>query len=177
MANFKFITLMATALLLLSAFTIGKQASWTIDENHSIRFETKKAKGQFNEFEGNITFDENDLNSSSFDVKILVESIITGNWLKNRHAKGEDWFNAEQFPEITFISQQFNKSTRGYEVTGLLTMRGIEKQITMPFTFQNNVFKSSFSVDRTTFNIGGTTGMQGKVGHEVTLDIAVPVKK
>lgn len=176
MAQFKFIGMIAVVVF-LSAFTISTTTSWNINEDHSITFNTKKAKGSFKDFVGEIQFDENNLSDSKFDVRIDVKSIKTGNWLKNRHAKGKKWFDSDQFPTINFTSQSFDKTSTGYEVTGTLEMHGIQKEITMPFTFDKNVFKSSFSVSRIDFGIGATTGMSGKVGHDIQLDIAVPVTK
>ena len=176
MSNFKFIGLVA-AVTLLSAFTISTATRWNISEDHSIKFETKKVSGEFEEFAGDIQFDENDLEASKFDVKIDVKSIATGNWLKNRHAKGNNWFDSDEFPLIKFTSQSFNKASTGYEVTGTLDLHGIQKETTIPFTFIDNIFKGSFTVSRVEFEIGAITGMSGSVGHDIQIDIAVPVTK
>ncbi len=176
MTQFKLIGLI-TAVVFLSAFTIANRASYTIDKEFSIKFSNKKASGDFDEFSGDIVFDEENLEESKFDVEIVTKSIGTGNWLKNRHAKGKGWFNANEYPTINFTSSKISKSEVGYVVTGTLNMHGIQKEIKMPFTFIDNVFRSSFTVDRTDYNIGGTTGMSGKVPHEIQLDIAVPVSK
>ena len=133
--------------------------------------------GDFQQFHGVIIFDEANLQDSKFDVQIDVSSIRTGNWLKTKHAKGKKWFSADQWPRITFKSRAINKTTTGYEVTGVLDMHGITKDITIPFTFENYIFKSQFSVNRTDFNIGKVTGMAKSVGREIVLDISVPVSQ
>lgn len=176
MPNMKFIAMIA-AVVFLSAFTISTAPSWNINEDHSIKFETKKVSGEFKDFVGEIQFDENNLDASKFDVKVEVKSIKTGNWLKNRHAKGKKWFNSDEFPTINFTSQSFNKASTGYEVTGTLDLHGIQKEITIPFTFNDNVFKGSFTVSRVEFEIGSLTGMSGGVGRDIQIDIAVPVTK
>lgn len=176
MIQFKFWGLIAS-IVFLSAFTIVSNATWNIDKEFSIKFTNKKASGEFEKFTGDIIFDEEDLDNSKFDVRIDVKSIATGFFLKNRHAKGKGWFNAKEYPTINFTSDKISKSDIGYTVSGTLDMHGVQKQITMPFTFTNNAFKSSFTVDRTDYGIGGTTGMSGKVPHEIKLDIAVPVTK
>lgn len=114
--------------------------------------------------------------AASVDVQIQVASIKTGNWLKNRHARGDSWLDAKQYPTIVFTSQEFAKTDSGYEVTGTLSMHGVQKQLTMPFTFADNVFTTSFTVDRRDYNIGGTSGMASSVGYELAIDISVPVR-
>jgi len=63
----------------------------------------------------------------------------------------------------------------GYEVSGILKMHGMRQEMTIPFTFDNNIFKSSFTVNRSDYNIGKTTGLQGTVGSDINLDISIPV--
>jgi polyisoprenoid-binding protein YceI len=168
---------MILAVISLSAFTFNNSVSWRIADDYSIKFSSKNPSGVFTKLTGDIEFDEDNLSASKFDVKIDVASINTGNGMKNRHAKGAKWFDAEQYPTINFTSEKFAKSSTGYEVTGMLEMHGIKKEFTMPFTFKDNVFESSFTVNRTDFNIGATKGMAKKVPLEITLDIAVPVTK
>ena len=168
---------MILAVISLSAFTFNNSVSWRIADDYSIKFSSKNPSGVFTKLTGDIEFDEDNLSASKFDVKIDVASINTGNGMKNRHAKGAKWFDAEQYPTINFTSEKFAKSSTGYEVTGMLEMHGIKKEFTMPFTFKDNVFESSFTVNRTDFNIGATKGRAKKVPLEITLDIAVPVTK
>lgn len=165
------------AIISLSAFTKNSTLNWSIDEDYSIKFSSSKASGGFETFTGDVLFDENNLQDSRFDVQVDVKSIKTGNFMKNSHAKGKNWFDADQYPTIDFTSKEISKTTDGYEVTGTLSMHGVDKDFTMPFSFVNNTFETSFTVDRTDFNIGATTGMAKKVPHEIKLDISVPVVK
>ncbi|MFK7970135.1 MAG: YceI family protein [Bacteroidia bacterium] len=176
MAKMNFLGMIVT-IMFLSAFTISNSTTWTIAEGHTIKFSSKNPSGIFSKLTGDIEFDEDNLEASKFDVQIDVASINTGNGMKNRHAKGKNWFNAEQYPTINFTSHQFQQSSTGYEVTGTLEMHGIKKDMTIPFTFNDNVFESSFTVKRTDFNIGSVKGMAKKVPIEIQLDIAVPVTK
>ncbi|GLR19842.1 YceI family protein [Portibacter lacus] len=168
---------MISAVIFLSAFTISSTVSWKIADDFSIKFSSKDPTGAFTKLTGDIQFDENDLSAAKFDVKIDVASINTGNGMKNKHAVSKKWFDADQYPTINFTSEKFTKTDSGYEVTGTLEMHGVQKEFTMPFTFNNNVFESSFLVNRMDFNIGTMKGMSKKVPAEIQLDIAVPVTK
>lgn len=174
MKNLQFIGMVA-AIIALSAFTVGNSISWKVAEGHSIAFSSKDPSGVFTELNGDIVFDPADLSSASFDMSIPVSSINTGNGMKNKHAVGKKWFEADLYPNITFKSESFSKTDTGYEVTGTLQLHGISKEYTLPFTFENNTFKSSFSVNRTDFNLGATKGMSGKVPLELAMDLVVPV--
>ncbi|MFB9079319.1 YceI family protein [Flavobacterium procerum] len=163
-------------LILFSSFTFFT-STWKINDDFRIHFLGNSVEGNFENFTGEILFDENDLTASKFSLNIKVESIATGNWLKNRHAKNEKWFDAEKYPNIVFKSSKFLKTTNGFAVKGLLKMHGIEKEITIPFKFINNTFQGNFSVNRIDFGIGNQEGMSKKVSNEIKIDFSVPVTK
>lgn len=168
---------MIVAIMSLSAFTFVGSTSWEIADGYSIKFDSKDPTGVFTKMSGEIKFDENNLSASRFDVKVDVNSINTGNGMQNKHAKSEKWFDAEQFPTINYTSKEVSKTDNGYEVLGVLELHGVKKDFTMPFTFKNNTFASSFKVNRTDFNLGKTQGMAGKVPLELDVQVSVPVTK
>jgi polyisoprenoid-binding protein YceI len=176
MKKFSF-SLMVAATLLFSAFTTFNSMDWKIADGYAIKFAGTDVEGAFSKFSGSISFDENNLNSSKFNVSIDVSSINTGNGMKNKHAKSDKWFDAKQFANISFASEKFAKTASGYDVTGTLELHGVKKQITVPFTFTNNTFKGNFSVNRMDYGVGTMEGMSKKVSNEIKLDIAVPVTK
>lgn len=161
--------------MLLSSFTIYQSVNWEIEEGYSIKFTSEDPTGVFTKMSGDIMFDEDQLENSKFAVKVDVSSINTGNGMQNKHAKSDKWFDAEQYPNINFTSQSFAKTDEGYEVTGTLEIHGVAKEFTMPFTFEDNVFNSSFTINRLEYNIGSTKGMSAKVPAELAVDLSVPV--
>jgi polyisoprenoid-binding protein YceI len=169
--------LMIAAVLILSAFTTYNNVSWKLAEGYSIAFESKNPAGIFKTMDGNIQFDPNNLAASSFDMKVDVASINTGNGVKNKHAISANWFDAAKYPHIKFKSSQITKTSKGYTITGLLDMHGIQKEITFPFTFQNDTFKGSFEVNRTNFKIGETTGSAANAATTLAVTLSVPVTK
>jgi polyisoprenoid-binding protein YceI len=170
-------SLLLSLAIVISAFTIKNIINWQIAEGFSIKFKGKDAEGVFRKMNGDISFNEINLAASKFSVVIDVESISTGNFLKNRHARGENWFDAKKYPKITFNSSKFSKSKSGFEVEGILEMHGIKRSIKFPFTFTSNVFKGNFKVNRIDYGIGTMEGMSKRVGNEIFLDISVPVNK
>lgn len=176
MQSFKaFVFVLAAACL--SSFGLYKSMAWQVSDSFAVGFDSnsKHAVGTFGELTGDIQFDPQNLGASSFNMSIPVESIKTGNSLKNKHARGKNWFDAEQFPNITFVSSSIRKTASGYEVDGTLQMHGVSKPVTMPFSFADNTFKGSLTVNRIDFGVGSTKGMSKKVPVEIQVDLAVPV--
>ncbi|MEM6722625.1 MAG: YceI family protein [Bacteroidota bacterium] len=176
----KNIILGVLAICLLSSFSLSVDfASWAISDEYQLQFDTKKATGNFATLEGTINFDPENLEASNFDMWVDVSTIETGNKTKNKHAVGKKWFDAEQFPKITFQSTAISRQGEQYETTGTLTIRDISTPVTFPFSFtgdaNSGVFEGSFSIDRKAFGLNGPALYGGLVGKEVTVNIKVPV--
>jgi polyisoprenoid-binding protein YceI len=172
----KFIFPLAAVLLIAgSAFTVMSAQDWKISDNYSVKFDGGDPSGQFSGLKGTISFDPNDLASSKFDASIDVATINTGNGMKNTHAKSEKWFDAEKYPMIQFTSSAITKIASGYEAKGTLNMHGVQKEIVIPFTFDDNIFKGSITVNRLDYNINTAEPAHGSSTFKV--DIAVPVTK
>jgi polyisoprenoid-binding protein YceI len=176
MKKYNFI-LVVSAMIVFSAFVSNNTINWQIKEGYVVKFTGSSASGVFEKMKGNISFDENDLATSKLFLSIDVASIATGNWLKNRHARGDNWFNAEKYPTINFTSHKCTKSGSGFQVEGTLDMHGVKKAIVIPFTFSNNTFKAKFSVNRIDYGIGTLEGMSKKVSNEIKLEVLIPVAK
>ena len=171
------LTVVIIATLISSAFSFIHSLDWKIKEGYQIKFSSETQTGVLNSLSGKIQFDENNLPVSKFDMVVDAASINTGNGMKNTHAKGADFLDVAQYPNITFTSTSISKTEMGYSATGKLKIRGIEKEITIPFTFTNNTFAGSFTVNRLDYGVGSTEGMTGKASKELKIDISVPVTK
>jgi polyisoprenoid-binding protein YceI len=165
----------AIVIMLGSAFTVIKSQDWKIADSYSVKFEGGDPSGEFGGLTGTISFDPGNLASSKFDAAIDVATINTGNGMKNTHAKSDKWFDADKYPTIRFTSAAITKTSAGYEAKGVLDMHGVQKEITIPFTFDNNVFKGSFQVNRMDYNINTAEPNHGAAAFKV--DITVPVVK
>ncbi|MBC7849968.1 MAG: YceI family protein [Chitinophagaceae bacterium] len=165
-----------TALLIISAsaFTVYKAQNWKIGENYSVKFTSKDPSGTFSGLKGNVVFDEKNLAASKFDVSIDVATINTGNGGQNNHAKSEQWFDAEKYPQIKFTSSAITKTAAGYEAKGILDIHGVQKEAIIPFTFQNNTFVGRFDVNRKDFNINPSNT---KTADVLAVDLSIPVTK
>ena len=163
-----------TALLLLalaplamaSKSNIAAKETFNIDSVHStaiFRVQHLGAGnfyGRFNELEGTIDWDAED--GPSFDVSIKIESVDSGNEALDKHLKNADFFDAKQFPTMTFKSTGAKKIGDNWKVMGEMTMHGVTKavEVDMEFVGRADVgrgdrvgFETTFTVKRSDFGM------------------------
>lgn len=131
-------SVLAISAFLGLTFNVFAQGTYMIDPTHSsVGFAVKHlgvstVKGQFNEFEGTIQFDETQPGALAVDVTVQVASIDTNQPKRDDHLRSADFFGVEQFPQITFKSVNVNKEGERYLVEGDLTIHGVTKRVTIP---------------------------------------------
>jgi polyisoprenoid-binding protein YceI len=153
-------TLLAAALVASAALPVQADV-YTIDKGHSevsfqVRHLVTQVRGSFNDYQGTINLDPANLERSSVDFQIKADSIDTNLADRDKHLRGEDFFFAEKYPQITFKSKSIKKTGKDtYDVAGTLTMRGVSKEVTLPVTFLGTVKdpwgneKAGFATDLT----------------------------
>jgi polyisoprenoid-binding protein YceI len=120
--------------------------TWAIDSAHSIaEFAVKHmmvstVKGRFRTLAGTLTIDEENPTRSSVTAAIDIASIDTGEPQRDAHLRSDDFFNAEQFPQLTFRSTRIERrSDEEWKVTGDLTIRDITRPVTLDTEFDGQV--------------------------------------
>ena len=166
--------------MLLLAFGFAPDTGWNISEDYEVRFSGSGADGTFRGLTGTLVFDPAAPAQGQFNVTLDARTINTGNKTKDKHARGDSWFDVEQYPEIHFRSSKIEPSGDDYQMTGTLTLHGVAKEITFPFTFtpQGNAgtFSGTFTVDREEFGIDGPF-FAFTVGDDFEVSLNVPVTK
>jgi len=111
---------------------------WSIDPMHSeVQFKVKHlvistVTGSFQNFEGTVETEGDDFSDANIKFSLDVNSIDTNQEQRDGHLKGADFFNAEQFPHITFESTSVIKEDEdNYKLTGNLTIKGVTKPVTL----------------------------------------------
>ena len=141
---------------------------------------TKDVYGGFRNVEGNVTFDKEQNSIVNVVAKIDVNSIDTGNSKRDRHLKSPDFFDANKFPYIIFESSDVKKlENEKYIVIGLLTMRGISKNITLRGERKKNinnnimVFSAESLIDRQDFGVSWNRPFQKIAGMMVSNEVKI----
>lgn len=180
---------MKTRTLLLAAFLAPALAapafagSFKVDSVHSALIfrvkhnNTSYAYGRFNAISGEFSIDQADPSKSSFDFSVKTDSIDTADAKRDQHLKNADFFNAKQYPTITFKSKSVTSAGKDtLAVTGDLTLHGVTRPVTatVEITGANRDMRgnsiagieSIFTIKRSDF---GMKGMAGAVGDEVRI--------
>lgn len=175
-----------------------KTGTWAIDSAHSnVEFSVKHmmistVKGQFSELEGTINLDADRPENSSVNARIDTSSITTFNQQRDEHLRTNDFFNAEQWPDITFQSSKVERvSDERSKVYGDLTIRDVtqpvvldtefEGQILDAFGKQRSAFTATTEINRKDFGINWNSAIEAGgvvVGDKVkiTLHIAATLQ-
>jgi polyisoprenoid-binding protein YceI len=116
---------------------------YTIDPTHTrIGFVARhamvtKVRGAFNEFTGSARIDGENPERSTVELVIKADSIDTRNADRDGHLRSNDFLKMEEYPEITFRSTGVQATGDDeYDVTGDLTVKGVTRPVTVPFTFE-----------------------------------------
>jgi len=170
-----FLFLLATT---LSVATFA-QTKWTVDPMHSfVNFQVKHSgisfvDGSFKKFDGTIIASKADLTDAKINFTVDVASINTSVEMRDNHLKSDDFFNAEKYPKMTFVSTSFNKkpqkgakqmaNSNTYYLTGDLTIRDVTKKVAFVVTYggtakdqQGNTkagFMATTTINRLDYNI------------------------
>ena len=117
-------------------------ATWTIDKSHSLaefsvrHMMVSTTRGQFTNVSGSLTIDETNLANSSVEAVIAVESITTRDEKRDEHLRSADFFDAANYPTITFKSTSVKvKSDSDLVITGDLTIRGVTRSVDLKTEF------------------------------------------
>lgn len=191
----KIITLFAILMLAISqAFaTDGNSVlsdEWNIDTAHSnINFTITHfftpVNGSFEEYSSEINFDPSDLENSNIDVTIPVSSINTKNERRDNHLKSEDFFNASEWPNIQFESNEIEQTGDNQFVAhGKLTIRDVTREFELPFELLGVMdhpmqegkkvagITASAQLNRTDYGVGvGDWAATAVVGDEVNIQL------
>src|SRR5712692_489719 len=118
-------------------------STWTIDPTHSIaEFAVKHlvvttVKGRFRDLEGTISVDEANPENSSVEAAIQVASIDTNVPDRDTHLCSDDFFNAEKYPRIIFVSTSLQRiDDTNYKLRGLLTIRDVTNPVVLDTEFE-----------------------------------------
>ena len=110
--------------------------TWTLDNSHSeIGFTVRhagisKVRGQFKEAEATLDLAEN-VADSKVNATIKTASFDSGDANRDGHVRGEDFFDVEKFPEISFVSNAIVPKGDAYELQGDLTIKGVTRPVAL----------------------------------------------
>lgn len=171
--------------------------SWKIDPAHSeINFAVRhmmisKVRGQFEQFDGTVEFDERNPQNTKVDVKIDAASITTKENQRDGHLRSADFLNAEKYPYLTFKSSSVERTgEKTARLAGDLTIQEVTKPVALdveyagmaksPWGSTSAGFSARTKINREdwglTWNVALETG-GWLVGKEIEIFIEVELIK
>lgn len=168
---------------------------WVIDPTHSeLGFKVKhlmisNVKGVFTNYEA--TIDGEDFTTSPLKVTIQATSINTNNTDRDNHLKSADFFDVENFPNLTFGGLSFTKvDVEEYKLKGILTIKEVSKEIELdvayggtnkdPWGNEKMAFEITGKLNRKDFGLNWNTTLETGgvlVGDEVKINAEVQFVK
>ncbi|MCH8473647.1 MAG: YceI family protein [Opitutales bacterium] len=159
---------------------------YQIDPVHSsvdfrIRHFVNRVSGRFGEFSGDLHIDRKNLENSLAEVTIQVTSVDTNNSDRDEHLRSDDFFDAENYSEITFVSTSWvDQGEDRFHITGDLTIRGTTHEVTLDAELlgfgegRGDIFltgwEATTQIDRTDYGVSWGTPA---VGANVDIVISV----
>lgn len=164
---------------------------WSIDPTHSeIGFKVKhmmftNVSGKFQNFNATIETQEDEFENAKIQFSGDIDSITTGNSDRDSHLLSADFFDAEQYPKITFEATSFKKTDASeFELTGNLSLHGVTKSIKLDTEFSGLMkdpwgntkagFALAGKINRKDWNLNWNSALETGgvlVGEEVRLNI------
>ena len=170
---------------------------YKIDPAHSIigfairHLEIAWVEGRFKDFAGTIHYDDRDVTKSSVEFTAKIESIDTGVAARDKHLRTADFFEAVKYPEMTFKSTRVERKGKDrYVLHGDFTLRGVTKQVSLPFTITGAIkdargntrfgIEAQTTINRRDYGITWGKALDNgglDVGNEVTIKLHLEALK
>jgi len=182
MKTFKILFVLTAASFFSLSAAAQAAETYAVDKIHSqVQFKVQHKGagfvfGRFNDFSGSFTIDPKKPANSSVELTVQAGSVDTGFAKRDQHLASPDFFNAKQFPTITFKSKQVKVTGKQTaQVTGDLTLLGKTRPVTAQVRHTGTSgdlagFEASFKIKRSDW---GMKFMVGPLGDEVELTVAV----
>jgi len=168
-------------------------SSFKLDKAHSnVNFEVdhlviSTVTGRFDDFTGSFVLDEKG-NLIQIEGNVVASSIDTDNKKRDQHLRSADFFDADKFKALTFVSKKGFKLKPGSKakVSGLLTIKGNTKPVTFEVKYRGQAkdlvgdtkagFVAETTINRKDFGLNWNQAMEAGgvlVGDEVSITLNV----
>ena len=135
-------SLLAVALAFASSGAFAAAETYVMDNNHTQvefswnHFGFSNPVANFDNIEGSINYDADDITKSSVEVTIATSSINSHVKDFNEHLASADFFDVAKYPSSTFKSTSVKKGAADNKllVSGDLTIHGVTKPVTIDAT-------------------------------------------
>ena len=154
--------------IIIALNSIGLSQDYSpVDKSSAIKFSIKNfglpVGGSFTGLQGTIHFNPAALPLCMFNLSVDANTVNTGMGARDNHLRKEDYFNVQKYPILNFVSKQIKAGDKpgSYLLTGTFTIKGISKQISLPFTVvplnDGLLFSGECKLNRKDFKVGASS--------------------
>jgi polyisoprenoid-binding protein YceI len=154
----KVLSIIACAFMATAAVA---QTSWVVDPTHSsVKFTVthltvSEVEGRFKTYNGTVESNGDDFSNAKVTFTVDINSVNTDDENRDKHLKSDDFFNAEKYPQMKFVSTSFKKLKGNYyTLEGDLTIRDVTKKVTFAVMY-GGASKDPYGNDRVGFKATG----------------------
>jgi polyisoprenoid-binding protein YceI len=165
-------------------------AKWVVDMVHSqvdfgVRHLVGRVRGTFDKWYAVLTTKEDDWKQGTVKVSVQTASLNTGNAYRDADLRSDRFFDVQRYPKMTFEGTEFAVADSTLTVSGLLTIKGRSKPITLTGQYrgiakdrdghERIAFEATGEVDRRDFGIQWNESVAGKdlVGNTVEITVGI----
>jgi polyisoprenoid-binding protein YceI len=168
--------------------------TWTVDKKASkIGFSIKHmmistVRGSFSDYDCDLVLDPQDLTSGSVSAKIKVQSVNTGERLRDEFLVSKDFFRPEQFPVMHFQSTGVRARGSKLSLVGKLKIRDKERSVTLEGSVkgpersrdggQKMTFLLKTEIERDAFDLNFNSALETGnilVGNKLSISLQISV--
>lgn len=172
--------------------TTATTRTYTVDTAHSeaafqVRHLITKVRGHFNDFTGQVHFDDHNPAASRVSLTIHAASVNTNQNDRDAHLRSADFFDVAAHPTLTFVSTSVVPlGDNRYDVSGDLTIRGTTRRITLPVTYLGQAkdpwgqakvgFEAETTINRKDFGLNWNAALEAGgllVGDDVRITVSL----
>ncbi len=150
-----------------------------------------KVHGAFTEFEGSLHLDAENPTAASARLTVQIASVDTRNAQRDDHLRTNDFFDAPNYPQITFVSTAVTQlDAERFQVSGDLTIKDVTKPITIDWEFTGIAtdpwgnlrigFEGKTTLNRTDYGVNFNAALEAGgvlVSEKVTLELDIEAVK
>lgn len=184
--------------MLFLVATSALAADYAVDPAHSVvgfgisHMMVSEVHGTFGTVEGTVSYDPANTAATKVNAKIGIASVDTNQDQRDEHLRSPEFFDAAQFPEMTFVSTSATAAKKGkFTVTGDLTIKGVTKPVTLTVNTLSAEMKDPYgnikagthatgTIKRSDFGLTWNQALEAGgwlVGDEVKIDLAIELAK
>ena len=124
----------------INGIQLPPAGAYAFDKSHTTlgfvaRHMISKVRGRFTEFDGEVKIGQT-VQDSSVTVQIEAASVNTDSEQRDGHLRGDDFFDVENHPNLTFTSTELRVGEgSAFELDGLLTIKDVTNPVTLQGEF------------------------------------------